>query len=99
MKTKGPNLSKDVEEDPQKWQDSLRSWIGRIHFVKMHTRPKALYRFRAMAIKVSSASFREGEQTPCAGYGSAKVNEQSLAERTRLESWLCVTSNRVTKPE
>ena len=42
---------KEIEEDKNKWNNILCSWIRKINIVKMPTLPKAIYRFKANPIK------------------------------------------------
>ena len=56
-KVKGPHsLMTDIQDDTNKWKDTLCSWIGRINIAKMTQvliliLPKAIYRFNVRPIK------------------------------------------------
>ena len=45
-------LKKEIKEDTNKWKHVPCSWIGRINIIKMAILPKAIYRFKAIPIKV-----------------------------------------------
>ena len=45
-------LKNEIEEDLRKRKDLPCSWIGRINILKMAIRPKAIYRFNAIPIKI-----------------------------------------------
>ena len=48
---------KEIKGDTSKCKDNLCSWIGRLNIVKMPILPKAIYRFKAILIKLQMAHF------------------------------------------
>ena len=51
-------LVKEIKDDTNRWRNIPCSWIGRINIVKMSTLYKAIYRLKAIPIKLTTVFFR-----------------------------------------
>jgi hypothetical protein len=52
-------LKKEIEEDTKRWKDLLYSLLGRINIAKITILLKAICRFNAILIKISTSIFAQ----------------------------------------
>ena len=79
-------LMKEIKDGTKRWKDKPCSWIGRINVIKMTILTKAIYRLKAILIKLSRTFFIELEQNILKvvwKHKRSSIAKEKLKNRTR----------------
>lgn len=71
-------LNREITEDTKWWKELTCSWIDKVSILKMDVRPKLIYRFNEIAIKVPMSYFMGLEYTIQAFLWTPKIQHVNL---------------------